>query len=405
MIFNRMKIYIYYPSRITGGAEFLLKTVADLIKRNFYVCVVDIREGWLSSNIEDVEFIFLDNDKKINLDQDSILITTANLVRYIDINFEGDFKVLAWIVQVNNMIPTLPRMGGWQHQSFFKKALKYTLLYSEYKKLSRLAFYLESKKSLYIMDDACNDVFYRYFDKRLKNYLPVVIPDEKIKTLEKLKKKKTNEFYCVWLGRLDNDFKNPILEHVLLSLDNFSIESEVNIVFDIIGKGPGLKSAKDVAAQVKKIKINFLGEKRGDELAEIIQSHDIGFAMGTSALEIAACGVPVVLLDASYGKVPASYRYQWLFESTGYCIGRSIDAASDKTLGNKKTIKDLIDEIINDHENIRDLCYLHVKKYHSIKVLQKKLFLAIQENKSNFQEMQASGLLEKPYWHFIKEFL
>ena len=48
------KVYIYYPSKITGGAEFLLKTVADILKGSIDVCVVDIEGGWLSSNIEGV---------------------------------------------------------------------------------------------------------------------------------------------------------------------------------------------------------------------------------------------------------------------------------------------------------------------------------------------------------------
>lgn len=399
------KVYIYYPSKITGGAEFLLKTVADILKGSIDVCVVDIEGGWLSSNIEGVQKIIIQEGRKIFLDKNSVLITTANLLRNLDFYFSGEFKVIGWIVQVNNLIPIFPKFGAMQFKRIFKYIFKETLLKSEYKKINNLASYLESNDSLFTMDDACNFVFYKYFGWKVSNYFPVVIPDWKIISPNDFKKTKCTSTRCVWLGRLDDLFKNPILHHVLLDLDRLSKQNGVDIVFDIIGNGPGLAKAQKVARQTDKIKINFLGEMRGHQLIDKLSSYDMGFAMGTSALEISACGVPVVLLDASYAKVPEAYKYQWLYESKGYCIGRSIDAALDKTLGNKKNIKEIFDEFLSDGDSIRNSCYEHVKNYHSVKILEDKLFLALENATSNFKDMVDLGLLNKPYWYFIKRLL
>ena len=45
------KVVIFYPSKITGGAEFLLKTAAELLKKTHDVTIIDISKGWLSENI------------------------------------------------------------------------------------------------------------------------------------------------------------------------------------------------------------------------------------------------------------------------------------------------------------------------------------------------------------------
>lgn len=398
------KIYIFYPSRITGGAEFLFKTVADFLKSHLDVYLVDICDGWLSRNIENIQIIQLKEDVKIHLDEESVLITTANLIRKLDIYFFGDFKVIAWIVQINNIIPALPKVGAFQYNPILKSFLKETFLKSEYEKINSLTLYLQKNNALYTMDDACNDVFFKYFDRRVDKYLPVIISEDKIDENLIEKKYSSGKINCVWLGRLDNQFKNPILHHLLFDLSDYSRYSHKEIVFDIIGDGPGIFSAKKISKKIKNIEINFLGEMHGEVLRHTLRTHDIGFAMGTSALEISACGTPTVLLDASYGTVPKCYKYQWLYESKGYCIGRSIDNASDKTLGNKKSIKDIFDDLISNGNSIRILCHEHVHKFHSVDVLRNKILLAVQEVSSNFKNMHSLGLLSKPYWYKFKRF-
>ena len=397
------KVVIFYPSKITGGAEFLLKTAAELLKKTHDVTIIDISKGWLSENIAGTKIKILEENMKVELGDDVVLVTTANLIRYLDSYFIGQFKIIAWIVHPFNLIPVFPKIGSIQFSGFFKTTIKKTILKSEYKKIDILSKYLQEKKSLYIMDDACNDVFFNFFQRRIIDYLPAVISDEKIQVNREEINWNKSCTECIWLGRLDNKFKNPILHHVLLDISTYARKSNAMLVFHIVGDGPGLNAAVNFSNNINNIKIHFHKEKTGSDLSEIIKKCNIGFSMGMSALEVAAYAIPVILLDASYAKVPVNYRYQWLSEAKGFSLGRSIDNSSDKTLGNEKSIDDVFIEFNANKMIIGEECRAHVRKHHSINALHARLIAALENTTSNFQEVENLGLIKKPYWHRIKK--
>ena len=393
------KIIIYYPSKITGGAEFLLKTTADLLKKEYKVIIVDIESGWLSSNIKDVEIIHVSN--KVYLDSNSILITAASLIRNIDLVFYGEFKLISWVLQAYNIIPQLPKIPSFQYNDIFRLIFKYTLLREEYKYFFKQINYLNSTNSIYIMDDGCNDVMSKYLGIELDKYLPVVIPDDKFVNFcdKPLKNIKNNNITLVWLGRLDGGFKNPILIRLIKDVLAFSEINNYDVVFNIIGDGPGFKEIINICKNTKDIEFIFHREKRGNELRNIILNSDIGFAMGTSALEIAACYTPTILLDASYGNVSHKYKYKWIFEEKGYCIGRSIDLSVDKTMNNKLNFSEIILNYEKDYASIGEKCYKYVEINHSEKILKNKLINAIENSCFSFADAKERGVFKKPFWH------
>lgn len=397
------KIAIYYPSKITGGAEFLLKTTAELLlKNNYKVTVFDVLDGWLSSNIKGADCFLLRDSCRIELDKDTVLLTTANIVRKLSDVFFGNFKVVAWIVHPFNVIPALPKVRGVQYKPFFKFLLKKTVLRNEYSRTDKLVKYLSENKSLYVMDDSCNDVFYSYFNFKIKNYLPVVIPDNKFSLINNFYSRKAEEINCVWLGRLDGEFKSSILIRTLIDTNKYAQKESKSIVFRIIGDGPGYDEILVLSKTLDSIKIQFMLERKGEDLKKILIDSNIGFAMGTSALEIAACYVPTVLLDASYSVVSNVYKYQWLFEVKGYTLGRIIDSSVDKTMGNKKTINDIFSELFNSGFELSVSSYNHVRTNHSESSLNKLLQLAIENTSSDFNHMLENGLTEKPFWQLLR---
>ena len=54
--------------------------------------------------------------------------------------------------------------------------------------------------------------------------------------------------------------------------------------------------------------VNFLGTLRNNQLQSVLSQANIGFAMGTSALDIANLGIPTILLDFSYQPINF-YKY------------------------------------------------------------------------------------------------
>lgn len=400
----KRKVVIYYPSKITGGAEFLLKNAADILKKEYEVTIFDVKNGWLSSNIKNVYSVTLSNNLKHELDENTVLITTANLVRSLDKVFIGDFKIIAWTVHPFNIIPTLPKVGNIQFKPCFKYIFKKTLLKPEYTRLNKLISYLNSKDSLYVMDDACNDVITNYFNVRVKNYLPVAIPNSKFTSPSLLNLPISKEINCVWLGRLDGSFKNPILIRTLSDTNDYAAINNQKIFFRIIGNGPGYDEIHTFSKALKSITVEFMLERQGEELKSILLNSDIGFAMGTSALEIAACNVPTILLDASYSKVSDLYRYKWLFEVKGYTLGRIIDASLDKKMGNNLTMSDVFSAIITHKTDLSKKSYTHVQDMHSESRLSDLLKSAIKNTTSNFNEMLSEGLTSKPFWHSLKKY-
>lgn len=399
------KVVVFYPSKITGGAEFLLKTVVEVLKDRHQVILVDIEDGWLSNNINEIEKLFIKENSKILLDKDTVLITSANLIRNLDIYFSGNFKILGWIMHPFNVIPIFPKLGSIQFKSFLRFLIKYTLLNSEYKYYKKLIKYLIQTNSLYIMDQSCNEVFFDYYGYKFNDYLPVVISDNKFSNQKNIKKSFKDEITCIWLGRLDGDFKTPILNHVLKDIDKYSKTQNIKIKFKIIGNGPGLNDTKELSNSLKNIEIIFLLEKKGEELKNEILDSNIGFAMGTSALEIASCMVPVVLLDGSYGKVPTTYTYRWLFEEKGHNLGFIIDHYKSSKFSNRKTIEDIMNTLINSREELSLQSYNYVKENHSSELLYSKLISYINVTTSDFNYMSNLNFFKKPYWKIIKNIL
>lgn len=400
---NEKNIYIYYPSKIVGGAEYLLKTTADLLKNKYKVIIVDIKDGWLSKNVEDVEVINLAKDV-VYLDKDSILITPASCVRSLDLVFDGDFKVLSWMMQTYNVSPVFPKLGRYQFINSIRNILRFTLLRSEYEYYKRLINYLIGSNAFFIMDDNCSNEVYRVCGVRISDFLPVSIPSYKVGLDEEIQTIANRHITCCWLGRLDGEFKTPILNHLIKELSSYAKKNNINITLNVIGDGPGMASTKSAARGNGAVKCNFLSTMQGTELKIKLLESDIGFAMGTSALEIAALGVPTVLLDASYNKIPENYTYNWLHEAKNYNLGYMIENEDGSMFSSRKTISEIFSELIANNKELSAKDRKYVLKNHTEVSLEPKLINAINKVDSSFSDMKRYGLFEKPYWNFFKKY-
>ena len=214
-----------------------------------------------------------------------------------------------------------------------------------------------------------------------------------------IKKIKDNCVRIIWLGRIDLEFKIHILKKVLLDIDFFSKESKESFVFDIIGNGPGLEELKLFVEENLILKVNFLGEIESNDLLSVISQYDLGFAMGTSALDIAAKKVPTILLDFSYSEV-LKYNYRWIFETDKYTLGRDINLLSEIDIDSMKSIKDIFIELNNDKNLISQKCFDYVYKTHSSKSALKKLNFHISSSKFTLNDVYKYRLT-KPFWNNI----
>ncbi|MEG0229551.1 MAG: hypothetical protein RR640_03000, partial [Oscillospiraceae bacterium] len=304
-------IYLFYPSKMTGGAEFLfLRTAKLLAKSGKDVVIFDIKDGWVSNSVDcgNIKKIIY-NGCKIELASDDILITTSNLMYSLDYFFKkSEAKIIFWTIQPYNILFSFPIKN---------KSLK-NLIISLYAKIRRNSHidYLRKlihENSIVAMDGECNKTIKKFYGLKYNNFLPVYIDDEKLKKTINVSSL-TDFVNVIWIGRIDMEFKIYILKKVIKDLDDLCRGNKYKINFNIVGNGPGYDALKVFSNNMRNLSINLLGEKHGDDLKKLIEKQNIGFAMGTSALDIAASGIPTILLDFSYTEIEDN-KYRWIFES------------------------------------------------------------------------------------------
>lgn len=137
-----------------------------------------------------------------------------------------------------------------------------------------------------------SDLMVKFWNKRFRinlKYDNVValpthdFPKEKPKTPE-------NNHKIIFIGRIV-DFKIPGL-CVMLNFINSHLEYSLTVV----GNGD-MKSIKNYINQknINCSRINFIGQVDYSELGTIIKQHSIGYAMGTSVVEICRYGLPSIM--------------------------------------------------------------------------------------------------------------
>lgn len=396
-------IYFFYPSNIMGGAEYLMVNTANLLSdAGMPVGVVDFSDGWVLNNINNglIKKEYILKNIKIQLDEKDILITTANNLYKLDNYFStGDAKVLFWVVQPYNVILGLP--------NFLAQSKICKLIGSIYIKRKIICHkknleLILNKNSIVSMDSECDRVINLNYGLNYKNFLPIFVKDGDFKT-ELCKVKKNNVIEMVWLGRIDLDFKIHILKKLLLDIELIRNEFEKKIIFNIIGNGPGLDDLQIFIKKNINFDINFLGELKGNNLSFILEKSDIGFAMGTSALDIAIKKIPTVLLDFSYKKVN-DYNYRWIFETEGYVLGRDIKLLSNFDIVSMKSLGQIFDELNNDQVKLSELCFNYVYINHSNQntLLQLKKYLV--NAKLTLKDIYEYSST-KPIWNKVSYYL
>lgn len=359
-------IYFFYPSRILGGAELLILRTAYLLKNSgLDVTIVDIVDGWVSNQVkcknQDIALEYV-CDKKIKLEDNAVLITTANFMFTLDDFFKiSNTKVIFWVVQPYNVVTMFPKTTLKQRYNFDFLYLVNKLYENTVRNKHRLIISeILDKNGMVAMDGNCNNVLNKYYGLNYKYYLPVFIETTNLEI--KVERNIMKPIQAIWVGRIDKEFKIHILKKLLSDLRSMILNGTVLLY--VVGDGDGLSDLIDYS---KKIcihnKIVFLGTVDKAELNDYIKNMDIGFAMGTSALDIASLKIPTVLLDFTYIDL-IHYKYRWIFEAENFDLGRDISLLTDESLNKMKTIDRIIEDLKNGKENIAEESYDHVLNNH-----------------------------------------
>lgn len=388
---NFSSIVFYFPFHDIGGVSVLFLRLADYLKDMFPVYIADYSDGYMALNRPaGVDFICIDQNQKF---PDDCLVVFQSFLPwrfpYISrVSFES--RVLFWNLHPKNFDPSIFNQN---HKSILVSNIaKFMNLFSSSRKrkLKDIVEYLVNRNALYFMDSenvrsTCNLL---NTNIRSPKYLPVPVPK-----IWRKKKTRVSEHVvnCAWVGRIC-DFKYSILEHLIIRLRNASKQIGP-ICLKVIGDGEYLKYIKDFTLTTvldnERFRVDFVGERPLVELPKYLSDNvDIIFAMGTSALEGARIGIPVFLVDYSYNKIEKLYRFRYLFDNSGYCLGREINS---NYFEENSSLEGALHSALTNYEFYSEKCYEYWLNKFSLDVVGPQFIDSCNFTRATFGEMVDRG--------------
>lgn len=127
------------------------------------------------------------------------------------------------------------------------------------------------------------------------------------------------------------------------------------------------------------INYTFISGLYGVQLEQSIMCNkiDMGYSMGTSALEFGRIGVPTILADFSSKEFPNNYQYRLLHFSSIGDLGMDVDDICDRD-NNRMSLENIISKVGILDWSTRT--FEHVRAYHSIENVTQKLLAALRDD-------------------------
>ncbi len=345
---KKVKIVVFYfPFRITSGGPIYLSNLAISLAKdpNYHVIYLEYKDGVArellkGSNVE-VKNYYDDFVFRILPEEEIILVTPIYWGNRVPVlNPKSKIIFFNWH---NLCIPSL--MEALQcDDAILKDFLKMV-------SRGNAEFYCDKAHW------AAQEKFGVAFEEK---YVPIVIPERKIRANSDIVDPETINIAVV--GRLVVDKIYAITD----LLDNISkgigIQKKVNLY--IIGDGD-YRDYLESYQRTDDIQMIFCGTLSIDEMNSVIaRKVDILFAMGTSALEGAAIGLPTVIIPNDTTPFQCD-RYVYLFDCNSYMLGwgpDQIDYFKLKTY----SAREILNQVYVDNKKslIGEKCREYYLKHH-----------------------------------------
>ena len=389
---NKELIFIF-PYKGIGGVSTLFMNVAETISREYgtKVSVVDYKNGYISQNIDlnpNLQLLIYSEKENLKLPSNSIAIFQSMTPWSIfpNLTYGDETKFFYWNLHPMNLIPMLPGFR-WitEKHPVLGRLISKSLLASYRSRILKLLRYLENKQSICFMDITNLETTQAYLDYEIKD--PKFLPIGIMGSIDPPKKYEIDSsvFRSGWLGR-STGFKNTILIRVLRDLDKVAKNSIEDFVFYIISDSVDIN-----LSPYKNLNFEFIDPIPPKELDTMLEFKlNVMFAMGTSAYEAAVRGIPTVLLDFSYKRIPSNYLYKMIFDADSYSAGNFLEVS--KVIGSK-TMKEIVSQTSDDFDQMSNLSREFIFTNHYIPNLCDNFLDIVANSKSEIDEMKELGLL------------
>ena len=350
------RVLFYYPTRSIGGAQLLFARTAKFLVEHTdeEVFYVDYADGFSAGILRgsDVKLIVYQDEEKTELPEDCVAVLHLGYINQVKDVFKltSGNRFFFWSIHPGNLTGKViaPRLG----------------LIAPLKKCRRIGD---------IVVKLCQNGMLRFmaysnyiaaarvykFDTQVE-YLPIFIEDEFVKKDVVFSREKDRPLSFLWLSRLDED-KVYTCVAMLNELERLS--SRYNVQMYVIGGGTHEHIINGICNQYS-YKVSFEGRISGKELdAFVDEKVDVGIGMGTSMLEIAKRGKPVIFKSCVSKKESNNqyHDYVFLHEEFDY----SLDTP-EKSVEGMGSMEDKIKQLLDNYTDIAQkdyeyLCYNHLQ--------------------------------------------
>lgn len=386
-------IVFYFPYKEgPGGVNVLFLRLSDYLADNsdHEIFIADYENGYMVTHNTNkrVRELYLKPDEPLLFPEDAIIILQSLPPWHLpkELKFTLKTRLIFWNLHPHNLLWDFKLDNLSRPLSNKLKTVYSIYLIKQF--ISELLKY----NALIIMDGENKQATEAIINKYIYDSILVPVPTE---YLNRQSFSFSNNF--AWLGRLA-DFKISILIETIKKLAEYALKKKFKINFMIIGDGPDKNIiVKSVELYKNKyFKVNFVGEIDITNLETfLINNVSVLFAMGTSALDGARLGIPVVLLDFSYKPLKGDYIFRFLYETKNFTLARDIGDWAYES-GNT-SLENIIYNLLNDYDKISNKCFEYVKQNHEIDVVAKKFINLINNCKMDYRKMKKYRNGLRPY--------
>lgn len=366
-----MRYVFYYPTKKIGGVQLLFSRIAQkLIIDNKNVSIINkdqpsyISNYLRENNLQFEDIIFHD---KFYAKEDDIIILVLSLIGSYKkiIKAKSNTRFIFWDVHPNNLIENTAFSFFYKKNSNISPILKFI----ERNRLLSIRKFVEIatlNKGLVFM---CNINYmrnYEYFNFNINPiFLTIPITYSFDKNYNNTNVSKSPSINIGWISRLDSD-KLEALYMLTYDITEYNCKNKHNpLILHIIGDGVHEEQLRMNFKNNKNVLLT--GKIEGSNLTNyILDNIDIGFSMGTAALEFAFRKKATILVpdttENSFFKTTFK-RYIWLYDSFGG------DVSVSSYYHNKNKTKSFIEVLQEYQTNSKESnarCYDHANKYHNI---------------------------------------
>jgi hypothetical protein len=327
MNISKQRLILYFPYVGVGGVPVLFLRLSEFIssKGIYDVCIVDYKDGYMSCNYNkksNITLIEYNDSENIYFQETDIVVFQSMPLRNIPTNliFCNENKIIYWTLHPYNMFHAARLLKTFKNKLLYGLArlfVRHLVHSSEIKTVKQM----NKSRAIFFMDGENLSQTERLLDVTVTDpiYMPLII--DGINNTRQNHDFSKDEIRCAWVGRIA-DFKVHILVYTLIKLDKIVKNTGVQISFEVVGTGEYLTYLLDRVSCLKNIDIIYTDYIAPKDFSEFLKNIDVGFGMGTSALDFAMYGVPTVLLDGSYEEIKEGYKFGWLYDTENYTLAK-----------------------------------------------------------------------------------